>query len=163
VKLARLRKPKIVYSASYADFRLKTNAVILLDMVTHLGENTYRRNREREGNLKLESVLCAHCTGVNKVMLNWQRPLWECDWEVVKRSGTDKPIWVVIHMCMKQCYESLRIAYLYLNLAKMLCLSYYLLCFLFKKIGEEVLLGSKGVRDGGSGGEGGSNNVYTYE
>jgi hypothetical protein len=32
VKLARLRKPKIVYSPSYADFRSKTNAVILLDM-----------------------------------------------------------------------------------------------------------------------------------
>jgi hypothetical protein len=32
VKLARLRRPKIVYSPSYADFRSKTNAVILLDM-----------------------------------------------------------------------------------------------------------------------------------
>jgi hypothetical protein len=28
-------------------------------------------------------------------------------------------------------------SYLYLKLAKMLCLSYYLLCFLFTKIGEE--------------------------
>jgi hypothetical protein len=33
VKLARLRKPKIVCSPSYEDFRPKTNAVILLDMV----------------------------------------------------------------------------------------------------------------------------------
>jgi hypothetical protein len=32
VKLARLRKPKITCSPSYADFRSKTNAVILLDM-----------------------------------------------------------------------------------------------------------------------------------
>jgi hypothetical protein len=31
-KLARLRRPKIVCSPSYADFRPKTNAVILLDM-----------------------------------------------------------------------------------------------------------------------------------
>jgi hypothetical protein len=31
------------------DFRPKTNAVILLDM-------GHRRNREREGNIKLESV-----------------------------------------------------------------------------------------------------------
>jgi hypothetical protein len=45
----------------------------------------YRRNREREGKLKLKSVL--HCRGANKVTLNWQRPLWEGDWEVVKRSG----------------------------------------------------------------------------
>jgi hypothetical protein len=32
VKLARLRKPKIICSPSYVDFRPKTNAVILLDM-----------------------------------------------------------------------------------------------------------------------------------
>jgi hypothetical protein len=32
VKLARLRRPKIICSPSYADFRSKTNAVILLDM-----------------------------------------------------------------------------------------------------------------------------------
>jgi hypothetical protein len=32
VKLARLRRPKIVCSPSYANFRPKTNAVILLDM-----------------------------------------------------------------------------------------------------------------------------------
>jgi hypothetical protein len=31
-KLARLRKPKIVCSPSYADFRSITNAVILLDL-----------------------------------------------------------------------------------------------------------------------------------
>jgi hypothetical protein len=30
--LVRLRRPKIVCSPSYADYRLKTNAVILLDM-----------------------------------------------------------------------------------------------------------------------------------
>jgi hypothetical protein len=34
------------------------------------------RNREMEGNLKLE----------------WQRPLWEGDQEVVKRSGRDEPM-----------------------------------------------------------------------
>jgi hypothetical protein len=32
VKLARLRRPKIACSPSYADHRPKTNAVILLDM-----------------------------------------------------------------------------------------------------------------------------------
>jgi hypothetical protein len=30
----------------------------------------YERNREREGNLKLESVRCAHCRGAKKVILN---------------------------------------------------------------------------------------------
>jgi hypothetical protein len=32
VKLARLRRPKIICSSSYPDYRTKTNAVILLDM-----------------------------------------------------------------------------------------------------------------------------------
>jgi hypothetical protein len=32
VKLAKLRRPKIACSPSYADFSSKTNAVILLDM-----------------------------------------------------------------------------------------------------------------------------------
>jgi hypothetical protein len=32
VKLARLRRPKVTYSLSYADYSPKTNAVILLDM-----------------------------------------------------------------------------------------------------------------------------------
>jgi hypothetical protein len=35
---------------------------------------------------------------VNKVILNWQRPPWEGDQEVVKRSSRDEPVWVVIHM-----------------------------------------------------------------
>jgi hypothetical protein len=37
---------------------------------------------------------------VNKVILNWQRPLWEGDQEVVKSSGKDEPMQVVIYMCM---------------------------------------------------------------
>jgi hypothetical protein len=53
VKLARLRSPKIICSLSYADYRPKTIAVIL-DMGHTLRENTYGRNRERKGNLKLD-------------------------------------------------------------------------------------------------------------
>jgi hypothetical protein len=46
-------------------------------------------------------------------------------------------------------------SYLYLKLAKTLCLSYYLLCFLFNKIGEhEGITGSAWKREGWrSGGE----------
>jgi hypothetical protein len=36
------------------DYKPKTNAVILLDMGHTLRENVHGRNREREGNLKLE-------------------------------------------------------------------------------------------------------------
>jgi hypothetical protein len=31
---------------------------------------------------------------MNKVILNWQRPLWEGDQEVMKRSGRDETIQV---------------------------------------------------------------------
>jgi hypothetical protein len=60
---------------------------------------------------------------------------------------------------------------LYLKLAKILCLSYYLLCFLFNKIREEGRIGSAWKQGGwsgegggeGAGGRDGPNNVCTYE
>jgi hypothetical protein len=55
-ELARLRRPKITCSTSYADYRPKTNAVILLDMGHTLMGNAYKRNREKKGHLKLKSV-----------------------------------------------------------------------------------------------------------
>jgi hypothetical protein len=53
----------------------------------------------------------------------------------------------------------------------MLCLSYYLLCFLFNKIREEGRIGSAWKQGGwsgegggeGAGGRDGPNNVCTYE
>jgi hypothetical protein len=55
----------------------------------------------------------------------------------VKRSGKDEPMWVAIHKCMEATLGISLYSYLYLKLAKTLCLSYYLLCFLFNKIGEQ--------------------------
>jgi hypothetical protein len=88
----------------------------------------------------------------------------------VKRSGRDEPIQVVIHMCMEAMLRISLYSYLYLKLAKMLCLSYYLLCFLFNKIGEEGRTVSAWKRGGLGGDEGdrgrgrnGPNNVCTYE
>jgi hypothetical protein len=74
---------------------------------------------------------------VNKVILNWQRPLWEGDQEVVKRSCRDEPMWVAIHICMEATLGISLYSFLYLKVAKILCLSYYLLCFLFYKIRKE--------------------------
>jgi hypothetical protein len=62
-------------------------------------------------------------------------------------------------------------SYLYLKVAKMLCLSYYLLCFFFNKIGEEGRTGSackqgQVAAEGElrmAGGRHGLKNVYTYE
>jgi hypothetical protein len=59
---------------------------------------------------------------VNKVILNWQRPLWVGDWEVVKRSDRAKSIQVVICMCMEAMLGISLYSYLYLKLAKMLSL-----------------------------------------
>jgi hypothetical protein len=55
----------------------------------------------------------------------------------VKRPGRDEPMCVVIQMCMEAMLGISLYSFLYLKLAKMLCLSYYLLCFLFIKIREE--------------------------
>jgi hypothetical protein len=52
----------------------------------------HERNREREGNLKLECGQCAHCRRVNKVIFNWKRLRWEGDLEVVKKFDRDEPI-----------------------------------------------------------------------
>jgi hypothetical protein len=43
----------------------------------------------------------------------------------VKRSGRDEPMWVAIHKCMEAMLGISLSSYLYLKLAKMLCLSYY--------------------------------------
>jgi hypothetical protein len=66
---------------------------------------------------------------------------------VVKRSGRDEPMWAGMHMSMEAMLRISLCSYLCLKLAKMLCISYYLLCFLFNKTGEEgriELPGSKG-------------------
>jgi hypothetical protein len=55
-EVTRFRRPNMVCSPSYVDYRLKTNAVILLDMGYTLRGEWYRRNTERNGNLKLGSV-----------------------------------------------------------------------------------------------------------
>jgi hypothetical protein len=64
---------------------------------------------------------------VNKVILNWQRSLWEGDQEVVKRYGRDEPMRVVIYMCREAMLGISLYRYPYLKLAKTLCLSYYCL------------------------------------
>jgi hypothetical protein len=59
------------------------------------------------------------------------------DLKIVKKSGRDELIWVVIHMCMEAMVGISLYSYPCLKLVKMLCLSYYCLCLLFNKIGEE--------------------------
>jgi hypothetical protein len=66
----------------------------------------------------------------------------EGDQGIVKRSGKDEPIQVVIHMCMEAMLGISLYSYPYLKPGKMLCLFYYCLCLLFNKIGEEGRTGS---------------------
>jgi hypothetical protein len=54
-EVSQAQKTKTHCVLPHVDYRPKTNTVILLDMGHTLRENTYRRNREREGNQKLES------------------------------------------------------------------------------------------------------------
>jgi hypothetical protein len=44
-----------------------------------------------------------------------QRSIWESDWEVVKRSGRDESIWVVIHLYMEAMLGISMHSYPYLN------------------------------------------------
>jgi hypothetical protein len=70
----------------------------------------------------------------------------------MKRSGRDEPMWVVTHMCMVTTLGISLYSYLHLKLTKTTCFSYYLLCSLFDKIGEQegwkILPGSRGGRGG---------------
>jgi hypothetical protein len=88
---------------------------------------------------------------VNTVILNWQKPLCKGDQEVVKRSGRDEPMWVAVHKCMEAVLRISLYSYLYLKLAKTLCLFYYLLCFSSPKSDnkrvEQVLLEVEGGRN----------------
>jgi hypothetical protein len=70
-------------------------------------------------------------------------------------------MWVAIHVCMEVTLGISLYSYLYLKKAKTLCLSYYLLCFLFNKIGEqEGRTGS--VRKWGLVEEEVAQTIYTY-
>jgi hypothetical protein len=85
---------------------------------------------------------------VNIVILNWQRPLCEGDQEVVKRSGRDESVRVVIHKCMETTLGVSLYSYPDLKLAKTLL--HISLMFLFNKIGEQE--GGTGSTQKGAGG-----------
>jgi hypothetical protein len=76
----------------------------------------------------------------------------------VKRSGRDEPVWVAVHKCLEAMLGISLYTYLYLKLAKILCLSFISCVFSStksKKRAEQVLPGRTGVEGGG-----GTNNVY---
>jgi hypothetical protein len=80
----------------------------------------------------------------------------------VKRSGRDKPIWIVIHVYVETAQGISLYSYLYLKLPKTPCSSYYLLCF--SSIKPENNRVKQVLPGGGRGGRevgGGPNNVYT--
>jgi hypothetical protein len=82
----------------------------------------------------------------------------------VKWSGRDEPMWIAIHKFMEATLGISLYSYLYPKLVKMLCLSYYLLCFLFNKIREEDGTDSAWKREGELGGLGGDvvQTMYTH-
>jgi hypothetical protein len=54
VRLARLRRPKIVCSPSFADFRPKTNTIILMDVGPMLRGEHIQEEQEKIGNPNLK-------------------------------------------------------------------------------------------------------------
>jgi hypothetical protein len=89
------------------------------------------------------------------VTLTLQRSILEDDQEIVKRSGRDESVWVVIHLYMEAMLGISLYSYSYLKLAKTLCLSYYCLC----SFGSEQGRG----RVHWAGGRNGPNNVCICE
>jgi hypothetical protein len=69
----------------------------------------------------------------------------------MKRFGRDESIQVVIYMCMEAMLGISLYSYPYLKLAKTLCLSYYCLCLLFNKIGEQEGRTDSAWKQGGRG------------
>jgi hypothetical protein len=108
-------------------------------------------------------------------MLNCQRPLWESDQEVVKRSGRDEPIEVVIYMCMEGRLGISPYCYPFLKLAETLSFLLLIMSSLqqnWRRGQNRFYLEARGWREregvgeegeGGSGGRDDPNNVYTYE
>jgi hypothetical protein len=137
MKLARLRRPKIECSSSYADYRPKKCRNIIWHGSHTKGRTCKGGIGKRRGNLKLECGWCPHCTGAIKVILNWQRALWEGDQDIVKRTGRNEPMWVAIYKHMEVMLGISLYSYFYLKLAKTLSFSYYHLCFLFNKIRDQ--------------------------
>jgi hypothetical protein len=89
---------------------------------------------------------------------------------VVKRSGRDESIQVVMHMCMEAMLGISLYSYPYLKLAKTICLciiAYVFSSTKLEKWPEQALPGRRrvGGRKVGLGTEGrsGPNNVHTYE
>jgi hypothetical protein len=121
VKLASLRRPKFTCSPSYADYRPKTNAVILLDMGHTLrGEHTWEEQgkgrkpntwmwfmcslqRREYSNLKLAEATMGSELGSSDEV--WQR------WTNV----------VAIYKYVETTLGISLSSYLYLKLAKTLC------------------------------------------
>jgi hypothetical protein len=107
---------------------------------------------------------------VNIVILNWQRPLWEGEQEVAKRSGRSEPMWVATHKCMEAKLGISLYSYLYLKLAK--CYVFLIVSYVFSstklenKRVEQVLPGSGGLGVGGLEGEEGweevAQTMYTH-
>jgi hypothetical protein len=115
VRLARLRRPKIVCSPSYVNFRSRENTALWLGLGHMIrGEHT----QEVEGwlrNPKHESIWCSDYRGTNIETLKQQRSIWEGNQELVKRLVKDKSTWDVTHLYMETILGISLYNYPYLN------------------------------------------------
>jgi hypothetical protein len=135
--LVRLRRPKIVCSPSYADYRPKTNAEILLGMGHTLRGDCTQEGYEKERKSKTcTCLMCSlyrhECRNLKLAGATVGRGLGRSEEE-----SRNEPIGVVIHICMETSQGIPLCSYLHLKLAKTPCFSFSLSCFFFYKIGEQ--------------------------
>jgi hypothetical protein len=93
---------------------------------------------------------------VNKVILKWQRPLWEGGKEVLKRSARDELMWVAIHKYMEATLGISLYSYIYLKLEKQYV--FLSIAYVFSSTNSE----NKGRKWGRRNAEGGGTTMYTH-
>jgi hypothetical protein len=96
---------------------------------------------------------------VNKIILDWQRLLWEGDKVVEKKSGRDEPVWIAIHEGMEAMLGISLYSYLYLKLAKPL---FFIIFYAFLQQNWRTRGQNPGSGVDGWG-RGGPKNVYTCQ
>jgi hypothetical protein len=116
VRLARPRRPKIMCSPSYADFRSRANTTRGLDF-DHImrWEHTGRCEDRQETPNKQDSIWCPQCKGTNAETLKQQKPIGEGDQELDKRLVREELISNVTQMYRKAMWVNSLYSYPYLN------------------------------------------------
>jgi hypothetical protein len=84
LRLARPKRPKIIYSPSYVDIRARVNTTRALDF-DHMIKREHTRDEDSKTPKKQDTICCPQCRETNAETLKRQRPIGEGDQELEKR------------------------------------------------------------------------------